>query len=69
MSIFEPFQERTMHANTHKIELLRQLIQHNIRVIEKYYSRIGLSRMSQLVGVSEERAENELCDMVTNKRI
>lgn len=51
------------------IEFLRQLVQHNIRVIEKYYARVSLPRMSQLVGVSEERAENELCDMVVNKRI
>ena len=58
-----------MHAKNHMIELIRQLVQHNIRVIEKYYSRIGLNRMSALVGVSEERSENELCDMVINKRI
>lgn len=69
MSIFEPFQERTLHAKNHMIDLIRQLVQHNIRVIEKYYSRITLARMSQLVGVSVERAENELGDMVVNKRI
>lgn len=69
MSGFEPFQERTLHAKNHMIELIRQLVQHNIRVIEKYYSRISLGRMSQMVGVSEERAENELGDMVVNKRI
>ena len=69
MSIFEPFQERTMHAKNHMIDLIRQLVQHNIRVIEKYYSRITLGRMSQLIGVSVERAENELGDMVVNKRI
>lgn len=38
-------------------------------MIEKYYSRIGLERLSQLVGVSVERAENEIGDMVVNKRI
>ena len=51
------------------IELIRQLVQHNLRVIEKYYSRISLARMSQLVGVSIERTENELGDMVVNGRI
>ena len=68
-SIFEPFQDRTMHSKNHMIELIRQLVQHNIRVIEKYYSRISLTRMSSFVGVSAERTENELCDMVVNKRI
>ena len=38
-------------------------------MIEKYYSRITLARMSQLVGVSVERTENELGDMVVNGRI
>ena len=69
MSAFEPFQERTLHYKNHMIELIRQLVQHNLRVIEKYYARINLARMSQLVGVSIERTENELGDMVVNNRI
>lgn len=48
---------------------MRQLIQHNIRVIEKYYSRIRLGRLSTLVGVSQDRAEAEIGDMVVNKRV
>ena len=58
-----------MHAKNHLIELIRQLVQHNIKVIEKYYSRVSLQRMSQLLCVSMERTENELGDMVVNKRI
>ena len=46
MGAFEPFQERTLHNKNHLIELIRQLVQHNLRVIEKYYSRISLERMS-----------------------
>lgn len=48
---------------------MRQTIQHNIRIIEKYYSKIQLPRLSQLVGVSQDRAEIEVGDMVVNKRI
>jgi len=48
---------------------LKQLIQHNIRVIEKYYSKVKLARMANLIGVSFERAEVELADMVVNKRV
>ena len=44
--------------------LMQQLIQHNLRVIEKYYSRIRLQRLAELVGVSLARAEQEICDMV-----
>ena len=45
------------------------MIQHNLRVIEKYYSKINISTLSKLIGVPEERAELELGDMVVNKRI
>ena len=43
---YEPFQERTKNAKTHMRELIKQLIQHNVRVIEKYYARIRLSRLA-----------------------
>jgi len=70
MRDFEPFQDaKTLHAKNHMIEFIRQLVQHNIRVIENYYGRVTLVRMSQLVGVSVERTEKELGDMVVNKRI
>ena len=59
----------TKNAKTHMIELFRQMIQHNIRVIEKYYGRIHLERLSILVGVSVDRTEAELGDMVVKKRI
>jgi 26S proteasome regulatory subunit N5 len=45
------------------------MIQHNIRVMERYYSRIKLERLSILVGVSVERTEAELGDMVVKKRL
>ena len=45
------------------------MIQHNIRVIQKYYSRIRLARLAQLVGVSVDLAEKEIGDMVVNKRV
>jgi hypothetical protein len=38
-------------------------------VIEKYYSKINISTLSRLIGVPEDRAEQEICDMVVNKRI
>jgi hypothetical protein len=40
-----------------------------LRVIEKYYSKINISTLSRLIGVPEDRAEQEICDMVVNKRI
>lgn len=52
MQQFEPFQQQTKNSKDHLRDLIRQLIQHNLRVIEKYYSRIRLQRLSELVGVS-----------------
>lgn len=45
------------------------MIQHNIRVIERYYSRVRLERLSSLLGVSVDRTEAELGDMVVKKGI
>ena len=45
------------------------MIQHNVRVIERYYSRVKLERLSTLLGVSVDRTEVELGDMVVKKRI
>mmetsp|Transcript_12721 Transcript_12721/g.21441 ORF Transcript_12721/g.21441 Transcript_12721/m.21441 type:complete len:144 (+) Transcript_12721:934-1365(+) len=69
MSAYDPFKEETENHKSHIREFLRQLIQHNLRVIEKYYSKIRISTLSRLIGVKEERAEAEIGDMVVNKRI
>ena len=69
MSGFEPFKAETENNKAHMRELIRQLIQHNLRVIEKYYSKINISTLSRLIGVPEDRAELEICDMVVNHRI
>ena len=69
MSSFDAFKEETENSKAHMRDFIKQLIQHNLRVIEKYYSRIRISTLSKLIGVNEERTEAELCDMVVNKRI
>ena len=69
MSQFEPFAAQTRNNKQHMRELIRQLIQHNLRVIERYYSKIRLERLAVLVGVSLQRAEQEVCDMVVNKGV
>ena len=34
-----------------------------------YYDQIGLTRLKQIVGVSQEKVEDELCEMINNKVI
>lgn len=57
MGAFEPFQDITENSKNHMKELIKQLIQHNLRVISKYYNRIKISTLSRLIGVPEDRAE------------
>lgn len=46
-----------------------RIVEHNIRIMEKYYSRIKLDRMSQLLNLSTDEAEEVLSYMVVNKTI
>jgi len=69
MQTDEPFRDETENNKQHMRDRIRQLIQHNLRVIEKYYSRINLQALSRLIGVNIDRAETEICDMVVNNRI
>lgn len=57
MSAYEPFQDATENNKNHFKEFIKQLIQHNLRVIERYYSKIRISTLSRLIGVPEDRAE------------
>jgi len=53
----------------HLKDFQKQLIQHNLRVIAKYYDRVSLSRMSQLIGCHQEVTEAELCESINKKFI
>jgi 26S proteasome regulatory subunit N5 len=66
MSIFNAPVEN--HA-AHRSEFQKQLIQHNLRVIQKYYSVITLDRIAELLGVEKSVAETELCEMIFGKII
>lgn len=69
MLAYDPFKLDAETTKRHMNRFLQQLCQHNLRVIEKYYSRISLGRIGALLGVSQDRVEAELGDMVVNKRI
>ena len=69
MGDFDPFIDITEHFEEHLKLMFKQIIQHNLRVIEKYYQRIQLDRLSALIGVGVDRAESEIADMVINNSI
>jgi len=65
----EAFSKKNEHSEIHVKIFRKQLIQHNIRIIEKYYDRVTVERIAQLVGVDQETAESELCEMINNKLV
>eukprot|EP01062_Namystynia_karyoxenos_P055183 TRINITY_DN4590_c1_g7_i1.p1 TRINITY_DN4590_c1_g7~~TRINITY_DN4590_c1_g7_i1.p1 ORF type:complete len:488 (+),score=226.54 TRINITY_DN4590_c1_g7_i1:100-1563(+) len=49
-------------------EALRlRVTQHNIKVISRYYQRLNLKRLAQLIDLDEARTEQSVCDMVIAK--
>lgn len=50
-------------------ELHKRVVEHNIRIIAKYYKRISLERLSQLLDLNAEATEESLCKMVVAKSV
>ncbi|PVU97023.1 hypothetical protein BB561_000845 [Smittium simulii] len=65
--IREPiFSETTATGTKHLKSIQDRAIEHNIRVISKYYSRISLERLAQLVSLDVASAEEKLCGLVVD---
>lgn len=63
------FQSNTKQGETRWKHFKSRIVEHNIRIMAKYYSRIRLERMSQLLNLSTDEAEEVLSYMVVNKTI
>ncbi|KAK4684341.1 26S proteasome regulatory subunit N5, partial [Tremellales sp. Uapishka_1] len=50
-------------------QLHNRVIEHNIRVISGYYSRISLQRLTELLDLSALKTERTLCKLVTDKSV
>jgi len=50
-------------------DLKNRVVEHNIRVMAKYYTRVRMSRMSQLLDLSEGDTEEFLSNLVVNKTV
>lgn len=50
-------------------QLHMRVIEHNIRVIEQYYSRITMARLCQLLDLGEAQAEKTLCKLINDKTV
>jgi len=50
-------------------QLHKRVVEHNIRVIAGYYSRIHLSHLAELLDLQTLTAERTLCKLITDKTI
>lgn len=59
----------TDEGDMHWKDFEKKLIEHNLCVLAKYYTRISLSRLSQLLSLNEQESEVYISDLVTKKTI
>ncbi|KAI9595544.1 prosome, macropain 26S subunit, non-ATPase, 12, isoform CRA_b [Syncephalis fuscata] len=50
-------------------DLHHRIVEHNIRVVAKYYTRITMLRLAQLLDLDHEEAEEFLCRLVVSKTV
>jgi 26S proteasome regulatory subunit N5 len=50
-------------------DLRKRVIEHNVRVVAKYYTRIQMPRLTQLLDLTEEETEKYISELVTAKTI
>eukprot|EP00164_Ancoracysta_twista_P000435 GFYU01000586.1.p1 GENE.GFYU01000586.1~~GFYU01000586.1.p1 ORF type:complete len:465 (+),score=189.99 GFYU01000586.1:78-1472(+) len=60
---------KTEHATKQFEHLKNRVIEHNIRVIAQYYSRVQTKRLAQLLDLPEDESERYLSDMVVDKTL
>ncbi|KAF1958937.1 PCI-domain-containing protein [Byssothecium circinans] len=56
-------------AYTRWQDLRKRVIEHNVRVVAKYYTRIQIPRLTELLDLSEDDTEKYISDLVTAKTI
>jgi 26S proteasome regulatory subunit N5 len=57
---------RTEEGDARWKDLFSRIVEHNIRIMAKYYTRISLTRMAELLALPESKAEDSLSDMVVS---
>ncbi|KAI9857711.1 MAG: hypothetical protein M1813_008132 [Trichoglossum hirsutum] len=64
-----PNQSGDSKAHQRWEDLRKRVIEHNVRVVAKYYTRIQMKRLTQLLDLNEEETEKYLSQLVTSKTI
>lgn len=66
---FEIFNQSKAHGKKCWTELKNRVIEHNIRVISNYYTRINLNRLCELLKLPAEQAEEYLSQLANNNAL
>jgi 26S proteasome regulatory subunit N5 len=61
--------DKSEEGNYRWEELHNRVVEHNIRVVSKYYTRITLKRLSELLDLSQDATETSLSGLVTNHTV
>ncbi|KAI8080328.1 PCI domain-containing protein, partial [Thamnidium elegans] len=69
LSASAAFNKSTEEGQKRLKELHNRVVEHNIRVIAKYYTRISTKRLTQLLDLNEKDAEEFLSKLVVSKTI
>ncbi|KAI9784238.1 MAG: hypothetical protein M1816_000910 [Peltula sp. TS41687] len=56
-------------AHARYLTLRTRVIEHNVRVVAKYYTRIALPRLTQLLDLDADETEKYISDLVTAKTV
>lgn len=56
-------------ANKRWEDLRKRVIEHNVRVVAKYYTRIQVPRLTQLLDLTEDETEKYISELVTAKTV
>ncbi|KAH6605249.1 26s proteasome non-atpase regulatory subunit 12 [Trichoderma cornu-damae] len=65
----QPGQSADEKANQRWEDLRKRVIEHNVRVIAKYYTRIQISRLTELLDLAEDETEKYISELVTSKTV
>ena len=65
----QPGQSSDEKAHQRWQDLRKRVIEHNVRVIANYYTRIQMGRLTQLLDLNEDETEKYISDLVTNKTV
>lgn len=50
-------------------DLRKRVIEHNVRMVAKYYTRIRMNRLTELLDLTEDETEKYISELVTSKTV